>query len=308
MFFLKTIKKFWFELFFIVLAFLFCITEVNAQFYRPHVRTQSLSVIGDAAIEEDSSGGNLGAKNQLTGLVNMGLVAVGTMVDGSGETTSYMDDTPTGEWTEVDANAAVTLTADTSYARIGSKSLKIALTEDAAAGDGASNDITNDDLSSNESVGFWIYAGAPITSGDFQVKLDDTDGTDQTYTVGAVAEGVWTWIELDVSGCDTNCDTTDKVQFLMTTQGATNLDAINIYIDGMWKWDADAEEDLGTTIVDHGVIGVQTVATAAGSANTPAVKTENTDYFVHYAATGNDMIVTITDQSANSGTVVIMKE
>jgi hypothetical protein len=43
-----------------------------------------------------------------------------------------------------------------------------------------------------------------------------------------------------------------------------------------------------------------TVATAAGSANTMSSLTEYTDYFVHYQS-GNDAIVTISDQSANSG-------
>jgi hypothetical protein len=76
----------------------------------------------------------------------------------------------------------------------------------------------------------------------------------------------------------------------------------------MWKWDADDEEDLGDNIVDHGVLAAWTITTAEGQPNTPTALTEDTDFFVHYAATGNDMIVTVTDQSAESGMVMISKE
>lgn len=258
----------------------------------------------DVTISAVADGGNAGAKNELAGLVRIKGVALGTMVNGSTETISYMDDTPTGEWTEADAGTNLALSADTTYYRVGTASLKIAFT-DVVTDDGAVGSAgAQDDLSGNESIGFWIYADAAITSGDFDLVIDDSDGTDQTYDIGAVTANIWTWKELDISGCDANCDTMDNIKILATSQGGENLTAINIYVDGMWKWDADNEEALSTAIVQDGVLFVWTVKTDTAQANTQVVLTENTDFFLHYES-GNDFIVTVTDQSTYSGMALV---
>jgi hypothetical protein len=269
----------------------------------------SVTAATDITATEDSTGGNAGARSNIIGVPLVGLAALGTMTNGSTETTSYIDDTPTGEWAEVDAGTAVALTADATYYRIGAASMKIALTADAVAGDGADGTITGDDLTSNESIGFWIMSDVTLTAGDFTLTLDDDDASpDWSGNVPAVATAdKWTWVEVDISGCDgggNDCNVVDGVHILLSSQGETNLDAVNVYIDGMWKWDADDEETVGQNLVQDGVLGVIAVATAAGSANTTSALTEDTDFFIHYQ-TGNDAIVTVTDQSANSGLAMI---
>jgi len=219
-----------------------------------------------------------------------------TGTNGTTETAAYIDTTPTGEWAEVDAGGNITVTADTTIYRHTTNSLKIEFTS-VVTPDGVDGTIAEDDMSGNESLGFWIYSTEALTSGDFAVTLDDTDGTDQSYDVPAVGAEVWTWVELDISGCDANCNTVDGVQFLATEQGAGNLTAVDIYLDGMMKWDADDEETLGLAIVQDGVINVLTIPTAAATDNTWGVAVENVDFFINYAD-GADGLVWITDQSA----------
>ena len=147
-----------------------------------------------------------------------------------------------------------------------------------------------DDLSGLESVGFWVYSDEAITSGDLDLTVDDSDGTDQTYNIGAVSANVWTWVEVDISGCDVNCNTTDNFLILFTAQGATNLTDPAIYFDELFYWDAADEEDLGLAALRDGVLSV--LDTEGGS-----TLTEYTDYIVHEESGGNTYLVWITDQS-----------
>jgi len=261
-----------------------------------NLSASDITAVGDLTVWPEQTGGNAGAKNELIGLPRITFVELLTGTNGTTETAGYIDTTPTGEWAEVDAGGNITVTADTTIYRHTTNSLKIAFTS-VVTPDGVDGTIVQDDLSGNESLGFWIYSTEALTAGDFAVTLDDTDGEDQSYDVPAVGAEVWTWVELDISGCDANCNTVDGVQFLATEQGAGNLTAVDIYLDGMMKWDADDEETLGLAIVQDGVINVLTIPTAAGTANTWGVAVENVDFFVNYAD-GADGLVWITDQSA----------
>ena len=268
--------------------------------------TGTASHAGDYTISDEATGGNLGARNQLQGLPKLKVVTLGAMTDGTGGVTlTMMDDTPTGEFTEVDAGTAVLLTADATYARVGTKSLKIALTAAAVAGDGATDAITQD-FEDEESLGFWCYSDTGLTAGDMSAVLTD-DGGARTYTFPVIAAGVWTWVELDISALTGGTgDVITALSFLLTTQGATNLAATNVYLDGAWVWDLDDEETLGVKIVQDGVLSVWTSAdaTANTGAHTASVLAENTDYFIHYQASA-DAIVTITNQSAKSAVALI---
>jgi len=263
-----------------------------------------LTITGDLTVSSDSTGGNAGARSQIIGLPKLTLAALGTMTNGTTETVAWMDTTPTGEWAEVDAGTNLTATKDTTYYRVGAESLKLTVST-VAENDGV--DATapaQDDWSGNESFGFWIYSDEALTAGDLDLTVDDSDGTDQVYNLPEVAANTWTWVEIDISGCNANCDTVDGVYILFTAQGAGALTDPDIYIDGVYKWDADDEETLGVNLVQDGVLSVLKVATAAGSANTPSSLAEHTDYFTHYQS-GNDAVVTITDQSAGSGVAMV---
>lgn len=256
----------------------------------------------DVTLPADATGGNAGAKNELSGLPRLKLVALGTMTNGSTETTSYEDDTPDGEFAPIDAD--VTEALDSTIYRIGSASYKALFAATAAANDGFKRTITSDDLQNNESVGMWLYPSVTIASGDLQILLTD-DGGARNVNIGALTANKWNWVEVDISSLDgTTGNAITEFGITLTAQGATNLAAFNLYMDGAWKWDASDEEALGANILADGVLAVMTTATAAGTVNTQAVPAENTDYFIHYE-TGNDFIVTVTDQSANSGVAVV---
>jgi len=273
--------------------------------------TGAATVGGDVTVSSDPTGGNAGARSQVIGLPRIKSVGLSTMVNGATETTAYIDATPTGEWAEVDAGTNVAVTADTTYYRDVTNSVKVAFGATAVAGDGVDGTISQDDLSANESIGVWLYTDATtaVEAGDFALTIDDTDGTDQTYNLPALVSGVWTWAELNIAACDGNCDTSDGVKVLLTAQGAAKYgvataEAVNLYVDAMYKWDADNEEALGVSIVQDGVLGVLTLVDANTGTHGQASLTEYTDYFIHYES-GSDFIVTVSDQSTKSGTALI---
>ena len=260
---------------------------------------------GDLTLADDPTGGNAGAKNQLSALPKLAFVSLNTMTNGTTETVTYMDDSPIGEWTQVTVTAPPTLTDDATYYRIGAKSLKMAWGATAVDGDGTTHTITNDNLEANESIGFWFYTDTALEAAWLELVITD-DGGARTFNFPAVATiNVWTWIEIDVSALAAGTgDICSAVLILMSAAGEAGLGAFNCYVDGMWKWDAADEEALGQSIKDYGVLGVITVTDAAAGANRQLTIVENTDFFVHYES-GVDFIVTVTDQSTFAGLAVV---
>lgn len=56
-------------------------------------------VASDVAVANDTTGGNAGARNEISGRMLLAMVPFGTMTNASTETTLYLDDSPAGEWT-----------------------------------------------------------------------------------------------------------------------------------------------------------------------------------------------------------------
>ncbi|MFA6046258.1 MAG: hypothetical protein WC718_14840 [Phycisphaerales bacterium] len=265
----------------------------------------SSTFVGDVTIYPNATGGNAGVKNEGSGLWRLKQVALGTMVNGSTETTSYMDDSPAGEYTYT-VTTTVTLAESTSIYRFGSKSLQVIFASDAITDAGAKRTITGDNLEGNESVGAWFYPTVALAAGDIQVLLTDNGGARTFTNTVALPATTWTWQEFDIGALAAGTgDTVTEFGVTLTGQNIATLGAFSLYLDGAWKWDADAEEALGTAILQDGVLSVMTIATAAATDNTPAMLAENTGYFVHYEPGGNDFLVTITDQSAASGVALI---
>ena len=265
---------------------------------------------GDQILADDASGGNLGAKNTLTAALNMTVVSFGTMTNGSTETTSWMDDTPAAEFSAVTVGVAPTDTEDSSYARIGSKSLKLAWPSTSVAGDGVTATLSSDNLEANESVGMWIYASEALAAGDLTLVLTD-DGGARTFNIPAVATAnVWTWVEVDVSSLAAGTgDAITAYAIKLSSAGATAHAAFTTYIDGVYKWDAADELALGVDVLDQpgAVRGfvVMTKTDAGTTAHTPTSLTDGTDYFIHRES-GNDFLVQITNQSANCGWAMVL--
>lgn len=267
-------------------------------------------VYGDTVLASDSTGGNLGAKNTFTGALNFSEVVFGTMTNGSTETTAWMDDTPAAEFSAVTVGVAPTDTEDTSYARVGSKSLKLAWPSTSVAGDGVTATLSSDNLEANESVGMWIYVSEAISAGDLTLVLTD-DGGARTFNIPAVSTAkVWTWVEVDISSLAAGTgDAITAYSILLSAAGATAHAAFDTYIDGVYKWDAADELALSVDVLDQpGVIrgfSVMTKADAGTTAHTPTALVEGTDYFVHRES-GNDFLVQISNQSANCGRALVL--
>ena len=247
--------------------------------------------------------GNAGAINEFTGCLKTKLVALGTMTNGTTNTFELMDDAETG-WAAT--NARTTCTSDTDMYKAGASSLKTLFDASAVAGDGATRTIAAINMQNDESVGFWIYSNLRLPAASFYIELfDNTSIVDCTANLPEIPRAAWTWVELDFSGCaGVDKDNVSKVILKMSTAGATNLGEVSVYMDAMFGWAPADEEALGKNLMTDGVSSVMTVLTAQGGANTILLLTQYTDYFVNYQA-GNDVTVTITDQSTYSGIAMI---
>jgi hypothetical protein len=228
------------------------------------------------------------------------LAPLGDLTNGSTETTAYIDETPAGEWGAYGGTTDPVDTTATDQYKVGAASLKAVWQEAAVAGDGIKRTVTGDDLEANESIGFWIrhnWAGG-IAAGDLQLGLLDDAPAQRTFDIPAVAVDTWTWVEVDIDALAAGTgDVITEVQVVLSSQGATNLGAFSLWLDGMMKWDEDDEVDLGADIVDGGVKTVLTELKATSGVHTRAAIAEWTDYFINYQ-TGDDVLVVITDQSA----------
>jgi hypothetical protein len=260
---------------------------------------------GDQVLATDPSGGNLGAANTLTAALNIKLVPFATMTNGSTETTAWMDDTPAAEFSAVTVGVAPTDTQSSTYARIGSNSLKLAWPATSVAGDGVTASLSSDNLEANESVGMWIYVSEAVAAGDLTLVLTDNGG-DRTFNIPAVSTpNVWTWVEVDISSLTGGTgDAITAYKILLSTAGATAHGAFDTYIDGVYKWDAADELALGVDVLDQpgSVLTVltQVKADAGTQAHDMAALTLDTDFFIH-RENGNDFLVQITNQSTKSG-------
>jgi len=270
----------------------------------------ALSVAGastlasDLTVSAEATGGNAGAKNEISGLPRIKLVALSTMTNGTTETTSYVDDSPTGEYAPMGGNVTEAEGSVDGIYRFGASSYKAAFADAAAQDEGFKATIAGDDLEANESIGMWLYSSVSIASGDLQILLTD-DGGARNYPIGAIAPTTWTWVEVDISALNGGTgDVVSEFGVTLTAQGVAALGDFNLYLESAWKWDASDEEALGTAILQDGVLTVMAVTDAQDQTNTQSILAENTGYFVHYEA-GSDFIVSVADNSALSAVALI---
>jgi len=264
----------------------------------------SLATGGDLSLVATATNGNAGAKNEFIGLPRIKLVSLGAGTNGSTETTSYVDDSPTGEYAPVDASVTEAEGSVAGVFRFGASSYAATFLATAVEDDGFKRTITGDDLEADASIGMWLYASEAIASADLQILLTD-DGGARNFDIGAIPATTWTWLEVDISSLAAGTgDVVTEFGITLTAQGEAALSGFSLYLDQAWKWAVADEEALGVAVLQDGVLSVVSVATAAGSANTTSDLAEGTAYFTHYE-TGNDFIVWVTDQSAASAFALI---
>ncbi|MCC6490681.1 MAG: hypothetical protein IT364_24560 [Candidatus Hydrogenedentes bacterium] len=283
------------------------VAELNYTDVTPGAVTASKAIVANSAGKIDAitlfpptNGGTGNVVNKFTGIPKLAGFAVAGSTNGTTNTVgAYIDETPAGEWT---GTTNVTDSTESTTFRKGTASLKLAFTAAAVAGNGADNTLSggDQDWTDDESVGLWVYSSAALTAGDVVLEITDSVAAASLVDFPAVAANTWTWCELDISGVEnTSKDVIQSIAIDLSTAGATAQGAFNLYCDYMWKWDGATEEALGIDIYEDGVVAAFGVVTAAAGANTPILLAEGTDFIVHYE-TGNDFLIAVTDQSANS--------
>jgi hypothetical protein len=272
--------------------------------------TGDIYLVEDLSLRPPTNGGNLAASNALTGVLNVSQVPFGTMTNGTAaaKTKALMDDTPAAEFSAVTVTTAPTDTQDSTIARKGTNSLKLAFASTSAAGDGVQwTAFASENWEAQESVGFWIYSDRALAAGDLSFVTVDSTG-DVAFNIPAVATAnTWTWVEVDISGLAAGTgDAVTNYKILLTTAGAAAHGAFNVYIDGAYKWDATEELTLGVDLVDSpgAVRSVLGITKANTGTHDMTALVEDTDYFVH-SESGNDFLVTITDQSTRAAIALV---
>jgi hypothetical protein len=154
----------------------------------------------------------------------------------------------------------------------------------------------------SDTFGMWVFSDTALASGDVQFVINATTGGLQYINLPAITPGVFQWIEL-AKGAVTCADV---IGYGFRRHAAK---VFNLYVDNMVRFAAAQTSVLGAvplaTNYDNASVittspNIMMFPTAAGSANTPAVLTEGTDYIVGVDA---KRIIFKTDQSANTGFV-----
>lgn len=250
-----------------------------------------VATAADIVLQTDPTGGNGGARSQIIGVGRMKLAGMlgGTNGTAAGKTAVLTDDTPAGEYVDIDAHT--TTTNDGTYFRVGVNSLKTAYGASAVATDGTTYDTSGAalDWTDDENVGGWMMCSKALAAGDIVYSITDDPAGETLVNVPAVTTAnVWQWVEVDITAvANASKDHIHAVGFELSAAGAAKV-TFNCYFDRWYKWDQTEEDTLNATPLQDGVTGV--INTVAGN-----VLAEDTDYFVDYT---DGALVYITDQSA----------
>ena len=217
-----------------------------------------------------------------------------TLTNGAagGKTVSYMDDSPSAEWTDSESAARVVMSDDGTLFKMGSNSLKMAFDATATTEDGAAY-VTGQpyNFTDNESIGFWAYSTVALSGADFAYELQD-DGGEQVINFPAVAATTWAWVSLTLPGANADKDVISEQRIVQKVDKGE----FDLYIDAVWKWDDDQQITLAQQVLTEGVTSIIEDATGGVVGNWTTM-VEYTNYFVDYG--GTDYVVVITDESAS---------
>ena len=266
----------------------------------------TLALASDVTLATDATGGNAGAKTEYYGLPRIALAGLGTMANGTTNTTIVDigdSETPATDWVANDGDTV--MSNDSSIYRQGTASLKFAISAAADDGDGPVNTLGSgdQDWTDDESFGFWMRSSAIMVAGDLQLVIFDTTAAPSTaVNLPAVDAGevdIWQWVELDVTLGNNNLkDVITDLSITLSAAGAARAvgtGAWDVYFDFFVKWDAGEEEGLGQAIPYDGVMSLMLLDVTSAAASS-SILVLYTDYFIHYQS-GSDAIVIMTDQS-----------
>lgn len=239
-----------------------------------------------------------GADPKLTILPKLYLQGTGALSDGSANTkATYIDADPTGEWTSADAD--MTASADTTYYKDVTNSLKVAIVDAAIATDViATRTVASEDWTNRESLGLWVYSTVALSAGDVDIRITDGTQGDTDIDIPAVSANTWTWVEIDITDITgmavINKDDVDGISFIY----AVDKGAMSIYFDFLCRWDIAQETDLTQSILQDGMLSAIANPVVESGAMAWVNQAEYTDYFINYTS-GTDNLVVITNESAN---------
>ncbi len=217
----------------------------------------------------------------------------GQLTDGSagGKTVSFMDDSPSAEWTDSEGNGFVVTSDDATLFKMGSNSLKAAFNASATLEDGVQYTSGQPfNFTDDENWGMWIYSSVALDATDLALELQD-DGGEQVLTMGAIAANTWTWEKVTLPAANADKDVISEIRIVQKADKG----AFNLFLDAAFKWDSTENTALSQNILEDGDFSAIADITAGGAWSSLV---RYTDYFIDYN-TGANNLVAVSDQSAN---------
>jgi hypothetical protein len=216
------------------------------------------------------------------GMPRMKYVGVG-VYDGTATTEVLVDDTPDGEWSALGGNTGtITVTADATIYKAGSKSLKLAFGSDVVPTDGVESAGPNGDWTTSKSIGFWVYADSAFTAAQLTLYLTDATDPATFNTCAYATPDEWLYCEVDISSLSgTQGDLVTDISFLVA--GDFPVPSV-VYIDEMVRWTAADEVSLTVDAAgDLGFINATALTSLTRGVDYTIAWRTGVDYFVFIA-------------------------
>jgi len=261
----------------------------------------TLTIGNDVNVTVPTNGGNAGAQNTIQGVPKIDLQGTGQLA--GTETVEYMDDSPSGEWTDSEGNGKVTFANDGTYYKEGSNSLKIIFAADALVEDGAQYTTGQPyDWTTDEYVGLWIYSDIALDANDIAFEYTD-DGGERIELIGAITVNTWTWVRLTLTVTDNEKDVISELRIVQKVDKG----AFNLYVDALTKWDAADATALTNNPLQDGILSVLFQTYANTGTHEQTQKSMYAEWFIDWGAS-TSYFVPIGDQSAYVANVLYAHE
>lgn len=264
----------------------------------------NLMIRGKLVVPPRQDGGNAGARNVASGGFQLYPVSIPTMTNGTTESTIYTTSSPTPSptWAAIDSDVSVAIDG-TNY-RVGANSLKLTFVSGFDDQDGATSVITSDSWESDKSFFAWVRSSVDLASCEMQLMTFD-DTANAKFCFPAIPRNKWVQVELDIQPLAGGTgDAITRIGFVASSTAVTNHPNGFVFNVTQTLKSAAADENAGTPAFTS---IAQDTSPACWKSNTPGTVVENVDYYVAHR-NGSDVLITLTNQSANSWQCLYSKE
>jgi len=182
----------------------------------------------------------------------------------------------------------------------GTKSVQLeSLTATATLGQTILNEISSENWSASDRIGFWVFSNIPLAAGNVRFVVHDNVAGAQYVNLPAIESGKPVWIELDISAMTRTAVIKYGFERKVAKLFKLKVDHITRFADDntVVLSEVPVERTRSDEYPSVSSVDLSAIKTAETEPNTPSVLVEGTDYLVGADA---KRIIFLTDQSAKS--------